>query len=177
MWNNEFRDGFKAWWAAGHKVTPMKLLYTGLGSIEDPFNMTNCEKMLNSMKARVWGLQDPVSVEKWDASCSRMTKKSSENALTALLLLQGVWQYLQADGVRAKLLAVHIAVAEFLQEFERLYREETAAPYMDLEGSHWQHLNTLLKQASNGADVANDIGLATQILTDLRIRTAELANV
>ncbi len=53
MWNNEFRDGFKAWWAAGHKVTPMKLLYTGLGSIEDPFNMTNCEKMLNSMKARV----------------------------------------------------------------------------------------------------------------------------
>lgn len=40
-----------------------------------------------------------------------------------------------------------------------------------------EHLNTLLKQASNGADVANDIGLATQILTDLRIRTAELANV
>ncbi len=40
--------------------------------------------------------------------------------------------------MRAKLLAVHIAVAEFLQEFERLYREETAAPYMDLEGSHWR---------------------------------------
>lgn len=53
MWKNEFRVGFKEWRDAGHKETPMKTLFTLIGSTTDPFDMVNAEAKLNNMKTVV----------------------------------------------------------------------------------------------------------------------------
>ncbi|RYP62498.1 hypothetical protein DL769_007277 [Monosporascus sp. CRB-8-3] len=207
MWKDAFRNCFQAWKKAGHTETPMKYLYSRLGSIEDSSDMVNCETKLNSMKARVGlGLKDPVSVSKWDKNCARMTQKSAENAITEFELLWGVWQYHNEKNVKTKLLTVHMAVADFLQEFEKLYREQFAgAPDMDLEASHWreymvkhfgrmlaasrgwaeghlkqltkdwtEHLNGLIQRAANGANVANDIGIAQQAILAFQQRTLSI---
>ncbi|KAJ4103990.1 hypothetical protein NW769_009681 [Fusarium oxysporum] len=44
------------------------------------------------------------------------------NGYKALFQVIGVWQYLNNDKVLEKLANVHIAVADFLDEFEKLYR-------------------------------------------------------
>jgi hypothetical protein len=55
MWQTQFRYGFKAWTDKGNKLTPMKKLFSAMGSEVDPSDMVNCEAKLNGMKAKVSG--------------------------------------------------------------------------------------------------------------------------
>ncbi|KAL6401100.1 hypothetical protein AUP68_16824 [Ilyonectria robusta] len=143
MWKVGFVDGFPAWTKAGHTQTPMKTLYNILGSVSNPSEMVNCEAKLNNIKTQTWGLSDPMSVDKWNKRCKPTTKLAAETAITTLQMVFGVWQYHNDNNIQAKLLATHVAVADFLAEFEKLYRKEyPTTPPMGLEDIHWREYMT-----------------------------------
>ncbi|KAH7492904.1 hypothetical protein FOMA001_g2167 [Fusarium oxysporum f. sp. matthiolae] len=70
------------------------------------------------------------------------------NGYKALVI--GVWQYLNNDKVLEKLANVHIAVADFLDEFEKLYRiQYPKTGPMGLFDIHWRsfisgHFNNMV---------------------------------
>ncbi|WKT52498.1 hypothetical protein QSH57_003012 [Fusarium oxysporum f. sp. vasinfectum] len=61
------------------------------------------------------------------------------NGYKALFQVIGVWQYLNNDKVLEKLANVHIGVADFLDEFEKLYRiQYPKTGPIGLSDIHWR---------------------------------------
>ncbi|KAF4949938.1 hypothetical protein FGADI_8539 [Fusarium gaditjirri] len=125
MWKDAFLNGFPAWTKAGNANTPKVELYTMLGSVTDPSDMVNCQKELNGYKAKIWKFNEPVGY--------------ALRHIHIQLQVIGVWQYLNNDKVIEKLANVHIAVTDFLDEFEKLYRiQYPKTGPMGLSDIHWR---------------------------------------